>query len=280
MPAPSNDEPHPPLPNVDPSESQGDAVVGANDAPLTEDMNGNGISEPNEPILPIINVKLFDTYVPNSEIGNLINADLKIVNGRLLLGGLQAGSYVLAITPPSGFSISTSDDDFSGLKPNANGDILVRFTVTAKEKNNLAISFWRESRISGHIRLDLSNNKQYSHSLYEPEQMAHAANITVNLLRHGKIITSTVTDANGNYSFAGLRPSEYELQVVRDANLTLVLERNEHTPSNSTLSPSGALRLATTSGERATGLNLRLVSAKVNQRNYQVLLPVLVNHEK
>ncbi|MCW1970604.1 MAG: MSCRAMM family adhesin SdrC [Anaerolineae bacterium] len=274
-PAPNNEAPPPP-PSVDPSASQGEVSIGTNGAPLTEDINGNGISEPNEPILPTINVKLFDTYVPNSDVGNLINPDLKIINGKLQLGNLQAGSYALAITPPAGFSISTDDDDFSGLKPAPNGDILVRFTITAQDKSNLSLSFWRESRIAGQIQVDLSNNKQQIQRLTGSQQLAPAANLTINLLRHGKIVTSTVTDANGNYSFAGLRPSEYELQIVHDTSLTLVLDRNAHTPSNSALSNSGSLRLATTSGERATGLNLRLVNAKTGWQHRQIWLPVVV----
>jgi hypothetical protein len=62
------------------------------------DLNGNGIQDPGEPGIPNVTVSLFDSEQ------HLLNATTTNPNGDFQFTGLCAGTYIVQVTPPAGFS--------------------------------------------------------------------------------------------------------------------------------------------------------------------------------
>ena len=95
----------------DPKSSLGDKVF--------NDLNQDGIQDPNEPGVPGVEMILWDAG-PDGIAGTpddvALDTAITNANGNYLFTGLDSGAYFVTATPPSGYSVSPSDqgtDDYA-----------------------------------------------------------------------------------------------------------------------------------------------------------------------
>ncbi len=118
-------------------------------------------------------------------------------NGSYSFAGLAPGTYGVLETQPSGY-ISVSDKDGGNL------DEIRPITVTAGASNS-GNNFVEEQlgSISGSVMADTDNNDSGDSPL---------AGVTVTLKKsNGDTVATTVTGANGGYTFPGLPPGSYQV---------------------------------------------------------------------
>jgi len=202
--------------------------VGAIGDTIWIDANDDGVIDPNETGIPGVTVSL--TPSPTVDLGNGPGVAIMLqtdANGRYLFTGLPLDeTYVVTVdttTLPANVMPSTSglgDPDVrDGNAPTADNSATVvldqqtpvnldadfGYLPDPAQNNSIGQTVWRDSNRDGVI--DATESR--------------IANVTVALLDSaGNTVATTVTDAQGNYSFVGLPDGDYTV-VVTDQNNVL-----------------------------------------------------------
>jgi protocatechuate 3,4-dioxygenase beta subunit len=173
------------------------------------DLDGDGIQDPNEPGFVGVTVTLYDS------VGNVVATTVTDASGNYQFDDLDPGTYSVGFTPPIGFVFSpqgqgtdsTMDsnvDPFSGISgpvvlgPGENNPTIdAGLTQQAPTSASLGNFVWN----------DVNND-----GIQDPNE-APVAGVTVYLYAADgtTILDSTVTDALGQYIFNDLTPGDYIL---------------------------------------------------------------------
>lgn len=178
------------------------------------DSNGNGIQDAGETGIGGVEVKL---YLDNGTVPNQVDAGDTLVrttttdsSGHYLFSGIAAGQqYVVKMTSPAEFTPSpagagTSSTDSNG---NASNEAAVNFTGTTFDIDfglkggtlSIGDRVWRDSDGQGD----------------QDESNAGIGGVTIDLYLGNVRIASTVTAADGSYSFSNLPASNtYEVRIT------------------------------------------------------------------
>jgi protocatechuate 3,4-dioxygenase beta subunit len=191
------------------------------------DLNGNGNQDPGD-----AGLKGWMVDVINSS-GQVVASALTDPNGNYTIGSIGPGSYTLAEVVQSGWvqtqPVNTTYYSFTTSSgTNIAGGIFGNFqTVT----------------LSGEVYNDLNGD-----GMIDPGDTGFSG-WTVNLLNsQDKVIATTTTDSNGNYSFAGVGPGAQTLQEVPQNGPGNV-------PYLPTVPSTGTIAITPTSGTNRSGLN-------------------------
>ena len=196
------------------------------------DLNNNGTRDANEPGLANVPVRLFNAA------GTLVASTTTDGNGNYLFTKLTPGDYSVEADLPAGFVSSSGtngsptgpfetapspndhvDNDDNGTK--TTGQTVRSSPVTLAgggTNSDLTVDFGAYTPLSlgNLVWNDLNNNG--TRDAGEPG----LANVPVQLFNAaGNLVTSTTTDANGNYLFSNLTPGEYTVGVAPPAGFTL-----------------------------------------------------------
>ncbi|MCP5525388.1 MAG: hypothetical protein H7A47_01105 [Verrucomicrobiales bacterium] len=174
----------------------GDQQAGTISGRAYEDTNGNGFSEPGEPGLPGVTVRL----VNEDEAWTTTTSS----DGVFVFSGIAAGVYTVEESAPAGFASTTPDQRRVNLEPGG--------AATASFGNQ------PKQTIAGSVFEDRNGN-----GLQDPDESG-IADVEVELLDgdSGESLATTATTTNGGFSFADLAPGAYTIRPIVPAGYTTV----------------------------------------------------------
>ncbi|NJL59079.1 MAG: hypothetical protein HC887_04940 [Desulfobacteraceae bacterium] len=169
------------------------------------DVNQDGIQDSGEPGIPGVTVRLYD------ENGRLISTIRTDSTGFYIFSGLPRGDYIIEVEPPEGYSFSPentgNDDADSDVNPQTGRTVV---TILASGERNIKVDAGLYSRtqlasLGNYVWYDSNRN-----GIQDADETG-ISGITVNLYdKTGTtIVATTLTDADGHYSFNGLLPGDY-----------------------------------------------------------------------
>ncbi|NUN10954.1 MAG: carboxypeptidase regulatory-like domain-containing protein, partial [Ignavibacteriaceae bacterium] len=172
------------------------------------DANQNGIQDAGENGFAGVTVKLYNSS------NTLVGTTTTDANGNYSFTNLTPGNYYVEFTLPSGYSFSLKDQG-SNDAVDSDADITtgktVVTTLTAGE-NDLtwdAGMFLTPASIGDKVWLDADKD-----GIQDAGEVG-VSNVTVKLYDGSdNMLSTTTTDANGNYSFTNLTPGSYYVQFV------------------------------------------------------------------
>ncbi|GAB4488888.1 MAG: hypothetical protein OHK006_19870 [Thermodesulfovibrionales bacterium] len=182
------------------------AISGA----VFNDLDGNGSLDAGESGVGGVTVRLYSDVNGNGLLDGpdtLQSTLITDTNGGYLFSGLGDGNYIVSVpTPPAGYTYTTEtpdNDPAAGHQQPAvvagGGTVLGRdFGYQAITPRSVSGTIWDDSNGDGVV--DAGEGRFQG--------------VTVELLDAGVVVASTVTDANGSYSFAGFAPTTYTVRVA------------------------------------------------------------------
>ena len=173
------------------------------------DTNDNGVIDAGEDRLGGVVIQLFDAD------GNAVAETRTDANGGYCFKDLYPGKYTVTEIQPASFA--DGKDSLGQIGGITVGDVLGNdsFCVDLAPGDrgvNYDFGEIRFASISGSVKADADGDK----TSFKPENGDRVlADVTIVLLNsNGEEIARTVTDANGNYKFDGLRPGTYSVREI------------------------------------------------------------------
>ncbi len=174
-----------------------------------EDLNDDGIRQPNEPMLAGVRIDLYDAN------GQLVRPTLTDSSGFYSFSFLSPGVYQLRETTPVGF-LDGKDivGTIGGQKVGVlDGNDQISTIVLASGDSGINYDFGevRPSELCGQVIVDFNDN-----NLVDRPNEAPIAGVTIQLLdAYGNVVQTTTTDANGDYCFTNIRPGRYSVREIQ-----------------------------------------------------------------
>lgn len=177
------------------------------------DKDADGIQDKDEAGIAGVTVKLLDGK------GVEIASQLTNGNGGYLFGGLAAGTYAVSFVKPAGNILSDAlQGGDTALDSNPNSAGLTAPIVLAAGENNLTIDagLYQLACIGDYVFCDTNMNG------VQDSGEVGVSGVTVRLLDSTGAYTgvSTVTNGQGGYLFADLKPGTYAVQFVKPSTYT------------------------------------------------------------
>ena len=195
---------------------------------VSTDVNNDGTGDDD---LSGVTLTLFD------DNGGVVATVTTNGDGNYTFANVTAGDYTVEQTQPSGYGDVTEFDRVNdGVNDNDDNtvadDNILNVSLAAKEIDTgndfVEVEY---GRIAGNVSEDIDNNDTGDRDL---------AGVTVELLgSNNNLLTSTITDDDGNYEFTELFPGNYQVRQVNlnnyddinefDSNTTNVLDTDRET---------------------------------------------------
>ncbi len=185
------------------------------------DVDENGLRDPGEPGVNGVTVTLLDgNGQPLSPPLSVTTSGSGATAGSFSFSNLEAGNYILAVTPPSNTTFTFQDvngnaNDDRDSDVNANTG-RVSFTLTSNQNLTFGAGLIDGVSISGTVWADLDADGRQ-----DDVPLDGVPGVTVNLYRTTggiALLGSTITDANGNYIFTVNTNETYIIEVVLPAS--------------------------------------------------------------
>ena len=181
------------------------------------DANRNGTQDTDEVGLAGVAVRLMDAD------GVVLAADTTGTDGRYLFSDLAPGVYKVAFTAPAGYTFTAQA---AGTDPEADSDadtatgISGSVTLVSGESvTSVDAGLIGPASLGDKVWLDTDKDG------IQDAGETGAAGVTVKLLSAtDAVLTSVVTDADGEYLFSDLAPGTYRVQFVLPTNHTFTLK--------------------------------------------------------
>lgn len=173
-----------------------------------EDLDGNGIQDVGEPSVPGVTVTLY-----LSGTGQ-ISATVTAADGSYTFDGLESGTYTMTFTSPVGYEIIDQTDAGNNDVADSDADSTTGQTglidlAPNEHDPTIDAGLYQPASLGNLVWADANGD-----GIQDPSELGFP-DITVTLIMSGtSIITSTITDANGNYTFDGLPPSDYIVEFT------------------------------------------------------------------
>jgi len=173
-----------------------------------EDLDGDGINDPDEPSISGVTVQLFREG-EDTAVGQQTTQD-----GLYLFDNLAPGNYFVIFQPPDEFSFTVQDrgnDD--SLDSDANpvsGVTSIVMLTSGEEDRNLDVGLVRLASVGDFVFRDINGN-----GVQDPNE-AGLSGVDISLFNlDGTLIAQTTSGSDGSYSFPDLQPGEYYLAFTR-----------------------------------------------------------------
>ncbi|MYN30222.1 SdrD B-like domain-containing protein [Duganella levis] len=222
-----------------------------------EDTNGNGVQDSGEAGIVGVKVDLKDAN------GNIVKTTTTGADGKYSFT-VDPGKYTVSVTAPTGM---TATDQHKGVDAvdsdiNASGQSDVITLSAGQTNNNVDAGFYKGATLGDRVWLDSNKNG------VQDSGETGVANVKVILLDASGNPTGTTatTDANGNYSFANLKPGTYSVQFDKaslPANYVFTgadLGGNDAKDSDANVTTGKTAQVTLTSGQVYSDLDAGIVA--------------------
>jgi hypothetical protein len=178
------------------------------------DINQNGLQD-GEPGISGVLVSLYadadNNGIPDS--ATPISTQLTGANGSYSFGGLTPGTYIVGFQTPPNYQATTPNVGNNDAIDSDNvGGLTGSYTLVSGQTNNTVdAGFIQLAAVGNFVWADNNGN-----GIQDGEP--GIPGVTVNLISNGMVIATTTTNANGAYSFTGLLPGSYQIEVVLPSN--------------------------------------------------------------
>ncbi|MBT6554475.1 MAG: choice-of-anchor D domain-containing protein [Candidatus Marinimicrobia bacterium] len=169
------------------------------------DNDGDGIQDAGEDVMPGITVSLYDSG------DNLQGTAVSAADGTYSFGGLASGNYYLSFTgAPVGYSLSPldqgGDDALDSDADPANSGKTATFFLGISGVDNTRDAGFKTTGVGDFVWLDVNEDG------VQDVGEAGVPGIDVEIkIDGGASVATTITDANGYYSFTNLSPNTHRL---------------------------------------------------------------------
>ncbi|MGE5621137.1 MAG: SdrD B-like domain-containing protein [archaeon] len=189
------------------------------------DLNHNGIQDTGEPGIPGVPVELHDGT------GAVIKTTITDANGYYTFTSLPAGQYYVSFTPPAGYTISpinqggddTKDSDIDPLTGQT-----VTFALAAGENNPTIDAGMYLPQQTASLGDFVWNDVNHNGIQDAGELGIQGVTVELRLCSDYSLVTTDITDANGNYLFTGLTPNvQYFIKVIPPAGYPFISPINQ-----------------------------------------------------
>ena len=174
------------------------------------DLNANGIQDPNEPGISGAEVKLQDPG------GNVLATTTTDANGFYEFTNLTPGDYKVMFVQPGGFSsvspFQAGNDPTVDSDADPNNGLMSDVVTLQSGENNPTIDagFFNTSGLGDFVWEDLNAN-----GIQDVGDAGIAGAIVKLLDANGNELETTTTDASGFYEFINLTPGDYKVMFVQ-----------------------------------------------------------------
>jgi len=175
-----------------------------------EDKNANGVQEEGESGIAGAKVELFDSAGNRVKdmYGNEVAPQVTAEDGRYKFCNLDAGEYIVRVTPPEGYEISPRDvggDDSkdSDIDPQTGETTTIRLEE-GEEDLRWDAGVYKKACLGDYVWEDVNGNGIQD----EGEVGIEGAKVYL-LDEGGNVLAETTTDGSGNYKFCELMPGNY-----------------------------------------------------------------------
>ncbi len=165
-----------------------------------DDANANGLQGSGEAGIAGVTVSLYDN------LNNLVGTQLTAANGSYSFANLAAGNYTVVETDPAGYVSTTDNSVPAAVTPGIS---------TAVNFGDQPIPGGNPASISGVVFNDANGNGT------QDAGETGLSGVTVDLLNSGSVVVATtLTAADGSYSFTGLGPGIYTVRETDPSGMT------------------------------------------------------------
>jgi protocatechuate 3,4-dioxygenase beta subunit len=170
------------------------------------DRDGDCMWDSDEPLLANVRIELLDAA------GNVLRQTVTDANGRYEFDNLPKGKYTVRETQPVGYlqgSQTAGSGGGNAQQQDQISEIAVGWGESLIEYNFCELE---PASITGTVFVDSNGD-----CIHQPEIGETAlAGVTIRLHdATGKVIATTITNAQGRYTFGNLRPAEYQISEVQ-----------------------------------------------------------------
>ncbi|MEZ0483144.1 SdrD B-like domain-containing protein [Fibrella aquatica] len=222
------------------------------------DTNKDGVQNAGDTPIPGVVVTLYQN-------GSVVATTTTGATGLYSFTGLTPGtsnSYVVGFTPPAGYTATTPLSGTDATK-DSNVDPITGRTAAvtlASGENNPTVDagFYQPTASLGdYVWLDVNKNGQQ-----DPTETG-VGSVTVTLCdaTSGTVISTTLTDSNGAYLFAGLNPGSYTVKFAAPANMTFTTPLTGGSTTDSNVSSVTAQKGSTAPVSLSAGENNMTIDA-------------------
>lgn len=256
------------------------------------DSDSDGMQDVGEPPLAGVKVELFDANGNPAVDANglLVAAQTTDANGKYLFDNLAPGNYRIKFTSPSGYAGTTADAAAATQATDSDADAVTGMTAvftvastvsgdTVADSDPATIARLVNTTIDAGFVPEVSvGSKVWLDSNRDGVQDAGEAgipNVTLNITTadgspvtdvFGNPVTTTTTDANGNYQFENLPAGQYKVSVVDPTGYVPTVTDKGTTATDSSTGSATSIEL-TTNGASDTTLDFGFVPPMVSVGN-------------
>ncbi len=175
-----------------------------------EDRNANGVQDDGETGIGGVTVKLYDCVTKD-----LIDTTTTDGNGNYHFTGLMPGVYHVEFVAPNGYIYSAQDVTAEDLGTDSDADsagITACYTVNSGDTiDTVDAGLYRNASLGDYVWEDTDRDG------VQDANEHGIAGVTVRLLdcdNGNALVAARVTDADGKYNFADLKPGNYKVEFV------------------------------------------------------------------
>ncbi|NNF56078.1 MAG: DUF11 domain-containing protein, partial [Acidimicrobiales bacterium] len=211
------------------------------------DTNGNGLQDAGEPGLAGVTVELLDGA------GTLLATTTTSASGSYSFDLLLPGTYEVSVSIPAGFAATAQNvgtDTAIDSNIDAAGDSGTFTLAGNTTDDSIDAGLYQYATLGDTVFVDLNDDGAQTPG--EPG----VDGLTVNLLQGGSTVDTTTTAGGGLYSFTGLIPGDYAIEVLAPGFTFVAMDAGSDDALDSDVDASGVSAvIALISGETNTTID-------------------------
>ena len=227
---------------------------------IFNDLNANGILDPDEPLLTGATLNVVQTDSDGNPVPGGTNEWLTSSDGTYSVN-LPPGTYMATVLPPTPdywlSPLSDPQDVGNDFNPLTYTTLPITLTSGQDGTGNFDAGFYEKVTISNQVFNDPNGN-----GVQDPDEGPYVGELTINLYDPNSVDpdvpVATVTTSDGSFTFPDITPGEYTLEFVPEDETVTFSPQNVGTDdcADSDVDPTtGMVSVTVVSGEDITCVN-------------------------